>query len=103
MVHPLHRISIPELSLLAGLLLQSLAMAQPQPHQKIEVSKLGPQVGDRVPDFSLRDQTGKIWTLQSIMGPRGSVATALRSLSSSLSSSDLLNAQQCPKDPGLSG
>jgi hypothetical protein len=37
----------------------------------IDVSKLGSQVGERVPDFSLPDQNGKVWTLRSIMGPRG--------------------------------
>src|SRR5262245_33003508 len=36
--------------------------------QKIEVGKLGPQVGQRVPDFSLRDQTGRMRNLQSVMG-----------------------------------
>src|SRR5262249_12116059 len=79
MVHPLHRILIPALSLPACLLLQSLAIAQPQPRQKIEVSKLGPQGGERVPDFSLKDQTGKIWTLQSIMGPKGAMLVFVRS------------------------
>lgn len=52
---------------------------QSQPRQKIDVSKLGPQVGERVPDFSLKDQTGKIWTLQSIMGPKGAMLVFLRS------------------------
>ena len=36
----------------------------PQPaaasHTKIDVSKLGPQVGQKVPDFSLADQTGTV-------------------------------------------
>ena len=50
-----------------------------QPRQKIDVSKLGPQVGERVPDFSLKDQTGKVWTLQSIMGPKGAMLVFLRS------------------------
>ncbi len=46
---------------------------------KIDVSKLGPQVGDRVPDFSLKDQTGKTWTRQSIMGSRGAMLVFVRS------------------------
>jgi len=46
---------------------------------KIEVSKLGPQVGERVPDFSLKDQTGKTRTLQSIMGPKGAMLVFVRS------------------------
>ena len=45
----------------------------------IDVSKLGPQVGQRVPDFRLMDQTGKIWTLQSIMGPKGAMLVFYRS------------------------
>ena len=46
---------------------------------KIDVSKLGPQVGERVPDFSLNDQNGKTWTLQSIMGPKGAMLVFVRS------------------------
>jgi hypothetical protein len=45
----------------------------------IDVAKLGPQVGQQVPDFSLKDQTGKIWTRQSIMGPRGAMLVFFRS------------------------
>ena len=32
--------------------------------QKIDVSRLGPQVGQRVPDFSLTDQNGHTRNLQ---------------------------------------
>lgn len=46
---------------------------------KIDVSKLGPQVGQAVPDFNLRDQNGKTWTLQSIMGPKGAMLVFYRS------------------------
>jgi len=46
---------------------------------KIDVSRLGPQVGERVPDFSLRDQNGRIQTLQSIMGPKGAMLVFVRS------------------------
>lgn len=56
----------------------ALLFAQTSP-QKIDVSKLGPQVGERVPDFSLKDQNGKTWTLQSIMGPKGAWLVFLRS------------------------
>src|SRR5438552_6248292 len=79
MANPLHRISIPAVSLLTGLLAQSPATAQPKPREKIEVSKLGPQLWERVPDFSLRDQAGKTWTLQSIMGPKGAMLVFVRS------------------------
>ncbi len=56
----------------------ALLMAQTSP-QKIDVSKVGPQVGERVPDFSLKDQNGKTWTLQSIMGQKGAMLVFLRS------------------------
>jgi cytochrome oxidase Cu insertion factor (SCO1/SenC/PrrC family) len=63
------------------------AVAAPVPHAqsaaptraKIDVSKLGPQVGDRVPDFSLKDQNGNTQTLQSIMGPKGAMLMFIRS------------------------
>jgi hypothetical protein len=54
-------------------------MAQEPARQRIDVSKLGPQVGERVPDFSLVDQTGKTRNLQSIMGPRGAMLVFARS------------------------
>jgi len=57
---------------------QSSAGAQ-SPPQKIDVSKLGPKVGERVPDFSLKDQNGKTWTLASIMGPKGAMLVFFRS------------------------
>ncbi len=65
------------LALLAALLLQTGAMAQSPP--RIDVSKLGPQVGERVPDFSLKDQNGRRWSLQSIIGPKGAMLVFYRS------------------------
>ena len=62
--------------LLATLLTQT-AIAQPP--TRIDVSKLGPQVGERVPDFALKDQNGKPWTLQSILGPKGAMLVFYRS------------------------
>ena len=49
------------------------------PRAKIDVARLGPQVGTRVPDFSLPDQSGKLWTRQSIMGPKGAMLVFIRS------------------------
>lgn len=46
---------------------------------RIDVSKLGPQVGQRVPAFGLKDQNGKTETLQSIMGPKGAMLVFIRS------------------------
>src|SRR5262245_4519388 len=47
--------------------------------RKVDVSKLGPQVGATVPEFSLPDQQGKKQTLQSIMGPKGAMIVFYRS------------------------
>jgi hypothetical protein len=55
------------------------ARAQAPAPMRIDVSKLGPQVGERVPDFILEDQWGVRRTLQSIMGRRGAVLVFVRS------------------------
>ena len=55
------------------------ARAQAPTRTKIDISKLGPQVGERVPDFSLKDQHAKTWTLPSIMGPKGAMLVFVRS------------------------
>ena len=44
-----------------------------------DVTKLGPQIGEKVPDFSLPDQNGQTRTLASLMGPRGLVLVFNRS------------------------
>ena len=49
------------------------------PRTKIDVATLGPQVGQLVPDFSLKDQNGKTWTRNSIMGPKGAMLVFYRS------------------------
>jgi len=43
------------------------------------VKKLGPQVGEKVPDFNLPDQRGQTHTLSSLMGPKGLVLVFNRS------------------------
>ena len=45
----------------------------------VDVSKLGPQVGERIPAFALTDQTGKSWTNETIMGPKGALLVFFRS------------------------
>ncbi len=55
------------------------ALAQTPTRTKIDVSRLGPQVGERVPDFSLQDQHGETRTLPSIMGPKGAMLVFVRS------------------------
>ena len=82
-----HFITSPGLAMLLALVLSmgwgdDLAAggqgAQPA-RQTIDVSRLGPQVGEQIPDFSLTDQTGRTRDLQSIMGPRGAMVVFLRS------------------------
>jgi hypothetical protein len=57
----------------------SAAAAQGLAPSEIDVSTLGPQVGEIVPDFSLLDQSGETWTRESIMGPRGAMLVFVRS------------------------
>jgi len=45
----------------------------------VDLSKLGPQIGQRVPDFNLKDQNGKSWTLDSTLGPNGVMLVFYRS------------------------
>ena len=54
-------------------------MAQEPSSGRIDVTKLGPQVGERVPDFSLVDQTGRTRNLLSIMGRRVRMLVFIRS------------------------
>jgi peroxiredoxin len=51
-----------------------------QTPQKIDVSVLGPQTGQVIPDFRLQDAQGKIWTRDSIMGRNGAMLVFSRSL-----------------------
>ena len=44
-----------------------------------DVQKLGPQIGARVPDFTLLDQKGRPRTLASLMGPKGLMLVFYRS------------------------
>lgn len=44
-----------------------------------DVSRIGPQPGERVPDFSAVDQNGRAHTLQSLLGPKGAMLVFYRS------------------------
>ena len=63
-----------------SLLLAAAAHAQQPPPARIDVARLGPQVGQAVPDFRLQDAMGKVWTRDSIMGPRGAMLVFSRSM-----------------------
>jgi hypothetical protein len=57
----------------------SLAAAGAQDSRPVDVARLGPQIGTRVPDFTAIDQEGRQQTLQSIMGPGGAMLVFFRS------------------------
>ena len=52
---------------------------QAQNPPNIDVTRLGPQVGERIPDFRLIAPEGRIWTRDSIMGPNGAMLVFSRS------------------------
>jgi hypothetical protein len=68
-------------TLIMGLTWTACGPASPPERTRVDVSALGPQVGERVPDFNLPDQNGEIWTRESIMGPRGAMLVFVRSAS----------------------
>ena len=64
---------------IASGLLAGATLAQGLAPTEIDVTTLGPQVGEIVPEFSLPDQNGEIWTRDSIMGPNGAMLVFVRS------------------------
>jgi peroxiredoxin len=54
------------------------ASSQPAP-PKIDVTRLGPQVGERIADFRLQDQNGTVWTRDTLLGPKGLMLVFSRS------------------------
>jgi hypothetical protein len=62
-----------------AVLLAVTARPATQTRAPIDVARLGPQVGERVPPFSLRDQSGAVRTLESVMGTRGAMLVFIRS------------------------
>jgi cytochrome oxidase Cu insertion factor (SCO1/SenC/PrrC family) len=63
----------------AGLVLLLSGALSAQTAQPLDVSKLGPQVGQAVPAFEGVDQFGKKHTLASIAKPRGTMLVFFRS------------------------
>ena len=64
---------------MGGMLAHIPLQGQPALREKTDISKLGPQVGQQVPEFSLKDQYGATRTLNSIMGPKGAMLVFIRS------------------------
>ena len=69
----------------SAVLIISAALSVGEAHQPstapptVAVNSIGPKVGDRIPPFALKDQTGKEWTRESIMGPKGALLVFFRS------------------------
>jgi hypothetical protein len=77
-----------------GALLTAVPRAErTAPRTPIDVSKLGSQAGESVPDFSLSDENGKTWTLQSIMSKDDSIHI----VSFSMISRTGISAQAAPR------
>ena len=53
--------------------------ANTQDREAIDVASLGPQVGERIPEFAIPDQNGTVQTLESIMGEEGAMIVFHRS------------------------
>ena len=64
--------------LLASLLLVA-AQSPPVPKPRPDPMELGPQVGQTLPAFEARDQTGKLRNFASLKGPKGLVLVFFRS------------------------
>ncbi len=56
-----------------------LAAALQAQSAQVDVTRLGPQVGARVADFSLPDQNGQKRSLESVAGPKGTMLVFFRS------------------------
>jgi hypothetical protein len=62
-----------------AILASAVALTLSQAAPAFDVQKIGPQVGERVPDFSLVDQAGATRTLQSVAGKNGLMLVFFRS------------------------
>jgi len=63
--------------LAAALVLAGLFVARGA--AQVDVSRLGPQVGDTVPGLRLTDHRGQAQTLASLAGPKGTMLVFFRS------------------------
>jgi len=53
------------------LLTPAAGAAHAQAPDPVDPTRLGPQVGETVPAFSLPDQHGRVQTSRSLLGPKG--------------------------------
>ena len=66
-------------SLSLALVLLAAAVGFAQAPTRIDVAKLGPQIGDRIATFTLKDQSGNSRTRDALMGPKGLMLVFSRS------------------------
>jgi cytochrome oxidase Cu insertion factor (SCO1/SenC/PrrC family) len=71
----MHRLGVVAVAVILG----TTISAQRPSRAAADLAKLGPQVGQRVPNFSLPDQNGTPRTLKSILGPNGAMIVFYRS------------------------
>ena len=57
----------------------AIAADEERSRPEVDITSLGPQVGEMVPAFRLRDQNGEIQTLESVLGPNGAILLFHRS------------------------
>jgi hypothetical protein len=74
----MNRLAVPWL-LVVLLLGGGAQMQTPPARTPIDVSNVGPHVGETVPNFSLSDQNGRVQTRHSIMGSKGAMLVFVRS------------------------
>lgn len=56
------------------------ACSTSDPASEVSQAGPGPTVGERLPPFEAPDQTGRIWTFESLHGPKGLVLNVNRSV-----------------------
>ena len=57
----------------------SAARQQPNAVQMVDLETVGPKVGDSLPEFTLRDQSGQAHSLHSLLGSKGAIIVFFRS------------------------
>lgn len=67
--------------LLVGAALPMAGVQQPVPasSRTVDVTAIGPKVGETVPPFTLTDQHGTPRALSSLLGPKGAILVFFRS------------------------
>ena len=66
-------------SLFVATMLLAVGCEVSESRATIDIDELGPQVGERVADFTLPDQHGRLVSLDSILRPNGAILMFYRS------------------------